>query len=100
MEPPAPIKAASPPEDPPGVLISNNTKVSKVKRDRADCHLVLSWGFAVLPYTGLLQLQDSMVWGMLVRQKGTPCSSFIPATKLQSWPRGWSMNWARPIVLS
>ena len=53
-----------------------------------------------MPYTGLLQLQDSMVWGMLVRQKGTACSSFIPATKLQSEGRGFPMCWARPIVLS
>ena len=67
---------------------------------RAGWYLVLSWGLDVLPYTGLLQLQDSMVWGTLVRQKGRPCSSFTPATKLESSGRGWSICWARPMVLS
>ena len=81
IDPPPAISAASPPEDPPGVLL-------------------WSWGLRVLPYTGLLQLQETMVWGMLVRQKGTACCSFIPTTKLLSLVAGRSMSWARPMVLS
>ena len=54
----------------------------------------------MFPYTGLLQLHETIVWGMLVRQKGTACCSFIPTTKLPSCVAGRSISWAKPIVLS
>lgn len=55
IDPPAAISAPSPPEDPPGPRF-------------------MSWGFKVRPYIGFEHSKVIMVWGTLVRTKGTaPC---------------------------
>lgn len=55
IDPPAAIRAPSPPDDPPGPRF-------------------VSWGFKVRPYIGFEHSNVIMVWGTLVRTKGTaPC---------------------------
>ena len=55
MDPPKETKAASPPDDPPGVL-------------------VLSFGWQLWPNIGLEQSNESIHWGKFVRQYGIPPS--------------------------